>query len=60
MADRITIVSADRIRDELHRCFEFNTVKTIQYLIYNFAGYLAIMEEKGIWLRPTMEKRKGQ
>lgn len=51
-------ISADRIRDELHRCFEFDSVKTITYMVHHFPGYLSIMRDKGIWLEPTMKGRK--
>ncbi|QIG57956.1 tRNA nucleotidyltransferase [Microbacterium phage PauloDiaboli] len=52
-------ISVDRIRDELFRCFEYDTVKTIAFLYDQFPMYLDIMAERGIWLKPTMEKRKS-
>jgi len=51
-------IAAERIKDELHRCFAFDTVMTISFLTRHFPAYLPIMQAKGIWLRPTMETPK--
>ncbi len=51
-------ISAERIKDELHKCFAFDSVATIRFLIRSFADYLTIMEQKGIWLEPTMKAAK--
>lgn len=51
-------ISAERIKDELHRCFAYDGIATMSTLIHQFPGYLSIIEEKGIWFRPTMEKKK--
>jgi len=53
-----TNISAERIKDELHRCFAFDSVETIRFLVKAFPEYLTIMERKGIWLEPTMKGRK--
>ena len=52
-------ISSERIKDELHRCFAFDTVGTIMFLAEHYPTYLNIMTDKGIWLEPTLKDRKG-
>jgi len=51
-------IAAERIKDELHKCFAFNSVETIVFLMHNFPTYLDIIQQKGIWLEPTMKAAK--
>ncbi|UVG35243.1 tRNA nucleotidyltransferase [Microbacterium phage Cece] len=51
-------VAAERIKDELHRAFAHDPTGTILMLANEYPYLLGIMERKGIWLRPTLEKRK--
>ena len=51
-------VSAERIREELTKMFKHSTIRTIRF----FANRLPIeallmLEQSGIWLKPTMEKK---
>lgn len=49
-------VSQDRIREELHKCFRANTLRTLQLLEYYSALRDAIFPDGGgIWLKPTTE-----
>lgn len=51
-------ISADRIKDELHRCFVHDSVGTLIFLAHKFPEYLSIMKRKGIWLEPSLRKAK--
>lgn len=51
-------IAADRIRDELTKCFAHDTVRTVSVLAHEFPELLGVMDRKGIWLRPTLEKAK--
>lgn len=51
-----TNVSDDRKRDELHRCFAYDTPRTL-HLLKRFPKVAeAVFKPKIIWLKPTMEK----
>lgn len=53
-------VSVERIREELHKCFVFDTEGTLAYLnLYpELSGYLFDEKSKlGLWLKPTLEAR---
>lgn len=56
--DKVEEVSVERIREELHRCFAHDTVRTVSVLANEFPELLGVMDRKGIWLRPTLEKAK--
>lgn len=60
-AEKLRFVSTDRIRQELLKCFQFGTVKTIQFLNEISPAFLEVMfsELHGelIWLKPTTEKK---
>jgi tRNA nucleotidyltransferase/poly(A) polymerase len=48
-------VSVERIREELHRCFKYDTVKTCHYLTtYPHVLYWCV--RKGLWFEPTLKK----
>lgn len=51
-------ISADRIKDEMHKCFAYDSVKTMTFMVLNYPEYLAIMQDKGIWVEPTLKGRK--
>lgn len=55
-----TTVSIERIREELYKMMEHDTVKSIE-LIVRFdtllPGFAKVLFGRGLWLKPTMEKR---
>lgn len=53
---KMGVVSTERIREELFKCFKFNTLKTLHELnrFPDLRDY--IFKDKGLWLKPTMEK----
>lgn len=53
---KMCVISTDRIREELHKCFKVNTLKTI--LILNKFEKLRdyIFTRTNLWLKPTNEK----
>lgn len=52
-------VSNDRIREELAKCFKFNTTKTLHSLSFYLAprSISYLFEQSGIWLEPTQRAR---
>lgn len=54
--NKFNIISEERIREELYKCFNFDTLKTIQTLNYfrNLRDY--IFNNTKLWLKPTNEK----
>ncbi|URP22288.1 tRNA nucleotidyltransferase [Microbacterium phage Big4] len=55
--DKVEEVSVERIREEMQRCFAHNTVRTVSVLAHEFPELLGVMDRKGIWLKPTLEKK---
>lgn len=59
------VVSPERIREELHKMFSFNTFKSLELLIkfsddikQIYPNFLSdLFEKTGLWLKPTSEKR---
>lgn len=54
----LEVVSHERIREELYKCFKFNTVNTLRYLNYmekelNYPLMEYAFKDTGIWLEPT-------
>ena len=53
-------VSSQRIREELHKMFKFDSQKTINILIHTDRNYLPglmdIIFKTGLWLKPSFEK----
>lgn len=47
-----SIVSTERIREELHKCFKFDTIKTLEVL----SKYPKIWHRPEIWFKPTTEE----
>lgn len=52
-------IAAERIKDELHKCFAFHTPDTMRILVTEFPELLGVMYHKGIWVEPTMKTPKG-
>jgi len=55
--EKLKQVSIERIREELHKCFQHNTCATMEMLCIDFPALRFIFEESRLWLKPTMEKR---
>lgn len=52
---KMSVVSTDRIREELHKCFKCNTLETLWYL-ENFRTLSEyIFTRTNLWLKPTNE-----
>jgi poly(A) polymerase len=49
-------VSEERIREELYKCFEYDTVKTIELLKSLNQNKINILFGNKLWLKPTLEK----
>lgn len=53
-------VSSERVREELYKCFHFDTYRTIKVLNYLEDGLkfriFVYLNDKQIWLKPTTEK----
>ena len=53
-------VSPERVREELHKMFKFNSARALLFLVHNCSPRALILlgeEGNGIWLKPTMEKK---
>ena len=51
-------VSTERIREELTKMFKHSTIKTIRFFANSLPiEALIMLEQSGIWLKPTMEKK---
>jgi len=53
---KMTVVSIERIREELYKCFKHDTLKTLKTLHEYPALRNYIFESGELWLKPTMEK----
>lgn len=53
---KMKVVSNERIREELHKCFKFDTIQTLQRLneFTQLRNY--IFRKNNLWLKPTFEK----
>ena len=54
---RLSLVSQERIQNELHKMFVSNTFETMRFLVENPLLASACFPES-IWLKPTSERRK--
>lgn len=58
-AKKMSVVSTERIREELLKCFKHDTLKTFEYLriicLSNYSLYQELFKG-GLWLKPTTEK----
>lgn len=53
--DKMRVVSTERIREELHKCFKHDTLGTIR-LLSIFPDLMEYVFSKNLWLKPTMEE----
>jgi len=53
---KMSVVSTERIREELYKCFEFDTLKTMKILNYYERLRDYIFTETDLRLKPTLEK----
>lgn len=56
LGDSIKILPEERIREELDKCFRFNTPKTLEYL-NEFNLISVIFQGSNLWLMPTNKYR---
>lgn len=56
-AEKLSSVSTERIREELHKCFVFNTQNTMTFLNEHVSNDIISVMFKDIWLKPTSERR---
>lgn len=54
--NKMSVVSTERIREELYKCFKHDTIKTLRYLdiVPSLKNY--IFKNNVLWLKPTMEQ----
>ena len=53
---KMSVVSEERIREELIKCFKCNTIRTLTYLDYLPRLRDYIFSKTNLWLKPTNEK----
>lgn len=53
---KMPVVSEERIREELIKCFRCNTIRTLTYLDYLPRLRDYIFNKTNLWLKPTNEK----
>ena len=51
----MAVVSEERIREELFKCFKHDSYETIQ-MLWNFQFLLEYIFRTNIWLKPTIEQ----
>jgi tRNA nucleotidyltransferase/poly(A) polymerase len=54
--NKMGVVSTERIREELLKCFKHDTLKTLEMLYYFPTLKNYIFENKLLWLKPTTEQ----
>lgn len=52
---KMTSVSTERIREELNKMFQHNSIESI-YRLTGYPMYLEIAVDRGIWFKPTTEE----
>lgn len=57
-AKEIKTVSVERIREEIYKCFKFDTAKTLFFLNEHCSNEFVevIFQENVLWLKPTLER----
>jgi poly(A) polymerase len=55
--ERFGVVSEERIREELYKCFKYNTNRTLNYLLEFGKLRNYIFTKTNLWLKPTNEKQ---
>lgn len=53
---KMLVVSEERIREELTKCFKCDTIRTLTYLEYIPRLRDYIFSRTNLWLKPTNEK----
>lgn len=53
--NKMKVVSIERIREELFKCFKFDTIKTVETLQRYPELFKYIFKDNILWLKPTME-----
>ncbi len=56
-ADKLQAISTARIREELHKCLQHDTVRTLQVLSAINPQFTEVIFGGEIWLKPTQESR---
>lgn len=51
----LNMVSVERIREEMHKCFAHDTLKTIK-MLNNFHEIRDVVFSRGLWLEPTLKR----
>jgi poly(A) polymerase len=51
------VVSEERIREELYKCFKYDTLRTLNHLSEFFKLRNYIFKRTNLWLKPTNEKQ---
>jgi tRNA nucleotidyltransferase/poly(A) polymerase len=54
---KMPVVSVERIREELYKCFKYDTIKTLKTLHEFPALRNYIFKENILWLKPTLETK---
>jgi tRNA nucleotidyltransferase/poly(A) polymerase len=54
--EKMSVVSTERIREELFKCFKYDTLETLRVLDEFPLLKTYIFKDKGLWLKPTMEQ----
>lgn len=54
--EKMGVVSEERIREELYKCFRCDTRETLKYLMEYKTLYNYIFTRTNLWLKPTNEK----
>jgi tRNA nucleotidyltransferase/poly(A) polymerase len=54
--NKMSVVSTERIREELYKCFKHDTIQTLNYLDQFLELRDYIFKNNILWLKPTMEQ----
>lgn len=54
--NKMSVVSTERIREELYKCFKYDTLVTLDYLDQFLELRDYIFKNNVLWLKPTMEQ----
>jgi tRNA nucleotidyltransferase/poly(A) polymerase len=54
--EKMSVVSTERIREELFKCFKHDTLETLRVLDEFPLLKTYIFKDKGLWLKPTIEQ----
>ena len=55
--EKMGVVSVERIREELYKCFKYDTIKTLKTLHEYPALRNYIFKNNTLWLKPTLEEK---